>query len=315
VSAADNFREQTQLGWAQRLTTQALELFSAQSNPYGVARCHFLTGFCRRLNGDFAAAERSLADAYRLADEHSFVRFRVDTLMQIGEVFRCLDRLDEAIAALDEVIARATELDLVITRGFALSALGAARFQRGELDVAAACLEEARRVFEARRHSEGTALTLRRQAVVERHLSQAQAARADVTRSLDQYKHRHSPAGVAACLAARAWTSLSAGRRPASVCDALASQVDDGRQRFLLVKDPWVPGLLRKLAADAEHERLGEAAQVLVDESVERLLLKSTGGNPSAAARRRLVPRLRQRVQRHEEMAGEHRRPVLAAAA
>lgn len=316
VSAADNFREQTQLGLAIEYADRALELFKSHSDPYGVARSHFMRGFCLRLAGEFDEAQDALAAAERLALKHEFARFHADILMQTGEVLRCRDKLPGAFAALEEAKEQAEALGLPVTRAFALSALGAAHSHQDNLSAAAACLAEARELFAQRRHSEGLALTLVRKAVVERQMTDPAAARADVSKALATYETGRSPAGKAACLVERARISLGVGRGRVGgtsvkkTCDQIVALVRDHDNRKLIVKDPWVPGLLLGLSREADHPQLTAEAKGLATDAVERLLLKKTGDGDRSAANKIVLASLRRRVEREDPMAGEHRRYV-----
>jgi hypothetical protein len=90
ISLAGNLRKQTRLERALRLATIAKRSFDSLEDEYGQAQCLFMFGFCLRLLGEFREASACLDRAYQLAEHNSFERARADTLMQMGEVRRCL---------------------------------------------------------------------------------------------------------------------------------------------------------------------------------------------------------------------------------
>lgn len=132
ISLAGNLRKQTRLERALRLATIAKRSFDSLEDEYGQAQCLFMFGFCLRLLGEFREASACLDHAYRLAEDNCFERARADTLMQIGEVRRCLGDLDEAREFLNEALERADGMRLLVTQAFAQSTLGAVEFQKQE---------------------------------------------------------------------------------------------------------------------------------------------------------------------------------------
>ncbi len=280
ISYAGNLRKQSNFEDALMEAATALGHFTDLDNPYGRSYSLFMIGFCLRLLGDFEQAWGFLDKAHRLAAEHSFERFRVDFLMQMGEVRRCQGRVGEARGLLGESLARAESLDLALTGAFAKVALGAVEYQEVRLSEAQTALEEARQVFEKCAHSEGTALSARRQATVERHSAESRGARSyrGVIRLIKTarglYEKMESPAGVAACDIEQGRVAIR--RKPedvAATLEALTALLDDRDELEAIELDPWVPRVLGAFADEVGDVKFRDRAQT-VRLSAEKLLAK-----------------------------------------
>jgi DNA-binding MarR family transcriptional regulator len=277
LSLARNLRKRSRLEEAVAKTGYAIGLFDELEDPYGRARCLFMLGFCSRLMGDFASASALLDAAYELASANAFRRLEAELLMQRGEVHRCEGDNARARQMIEESLELADQMELIVTRAFAQSALGALACQEHRPDDALLALDEAARQFSAYGDSEGLALNARRQAVVERRLANQgsakhlKAARDLVQTALERYQGLGSPAGISALEVEQArLTILRGGQGKIQIANLLA-RLDDARERYLLELDPWVPTVLRAFAAEVGNRRLRERAAQLTNASEDRI--------------------------------------------
>ncbi len=283
ISLAGNLRKQTRLERALRLATIAKRSFDSLEDEYGQAQCLFMFGFCLRLLGEFREASACLDRAYRLAEDNCFERARADTLMQIGEVRRCLGDLDEAREFLNEALERADGMRLLVTQAFAQSTLGAVEFQKQEYAEAYGYLDRAAQMFRACEHPEGAALNARRQAAVARSIAtdSAKPSYAAVERLIESadegYRGLQSPAGVAACAIEEGRVRmLRKGGRVGPVIERLKELLSSRGQCEILELDPWVPSLLHRFAQDAENAGLVAQSETVLREAREILAERGT---------------------------------------
>lgn len=278
ISLAGNLRKQTRLERALRLATVAKRGFDSLEDAYGQAQCLFMFGFCLRLLGEFREASACLDRAYRLAEDNCFERARADTLMQMGEVRRCLGELDEARDFLNEALGLADGMRLLVTGAFAQSALGAVEFQKEEYGEAHRYLEGAALMFDACEHVEGAALNARRRAAVMRSIAAdsrkptyAEAER--LIGSADEgYRGLQSPAGVAACAVEEGRVRMLRKRgRVGPVVERLRDLLSSRGQCEILELDPWVPQLLHRFAQDVDDADLVARSETVVREAREIL--------------------------------------------
>jgi DNA-binding MarR family transcriptional regulator len=285
VSLAGNLRKQTQLEKALRLATMAKRSFDLLEDDYGRAHCLFMFGFCLRLLGEFREAWVCLERAYKIADIRSFERIRADTLMQMGEVKRCLGDLDEAREMLDDALGQADGMKLLVTQAFAQSALGAVEFQQEHLSQARDYLAGAESLFQGCQHVEGMALNARRQAAVAREIAveSSKPSYAAVERLIESayegYADLHSPAGIAACAIEEGRVRmLRKGGRVQPVVERLRALLADRSQREILELDPWVPQLLTRFAEDAGDEALLGQSEGVMATAQEKLAERGAQG-------------------------------------
>lgn len=322
VSAADVLRERSRFEDAIARAADAMELFSKLEDPYGRSRCLFMLGFCLRLMGDFERAWGYLDAAHGLASAHAFERFQADSLMQLGDVRRCQGDAARAGELLGEAVERSEHMGLLVTQGFAQSALGAVAYERDDLDAAVKALDAAHELFVRSDHREGLALNARRHATVARRMaharrrSQLRAVRERVLDAFARYRELSSPAGMAACEVEVARVQLIGERSPKQAIEQLLRRLGNTPERELLEQDPWVPGLLAGFAADASEADLRE--QALVDDLREQSQRLVEGADrwraslsedeaPSARPVRR-ARRASAETLRRLEMGGEPRR-------
>lgn len=289
ISLAGNLRKQTQLEKALRFATLAKHGFDLIEDEYGRAHCYFMFGFCLRLLGEFREAAVCLDHAYEIADQRSYQRARADTLMQMGEVKRCLGELDDANDLLIGSLSEASGMDLFVTQAFALSALGAVEFQKGEFGQAREYLSQSQELFDGCEHIEGRALNSRRDAAVSRRIAtdSANPNYAAIERLAESahrgYEGLNSPPGRAACAVEKGRVQLlRKGGRVTPVIDYLSSILASPSQCLLLELDPWVPQLVNEFAEEAQDDKLveesgwvlAEAQKILAEkgaQSVERI--------------------------------------------
>jgi len=319
VGLAENRRERGELGVALSAVERGYGLFEKIEDDYGMTRCCFLAGFSLRLRGHFPYAWTALTVAEDRAKAHGFARFHADTLMQMGEVMRCLRETKTAHELLGEALGRADSLDMHVTKAFALSALGATHFDDDEYGHARENLEEAQRIFEEQGHPEGIALNLRRLAVVERTIAELDN-RADalvssrlLLRARDRYQELRSPAGVAACHIGEGRLALVRDEDPARQCSALVAMLDRAQDRSLIELDPWVPGLLLSFAEDAQNSALADHASLVAESAKRRQIeaqIKLRLADPGEVRTDVIDP-----AENNDEMAGEPRRNASKLAA
>lgn len=278
VSYAGNLRKQSKFELALKEAAVALSLFNELEDSYGRSYSFFMIGFCLRLLGDFSEAWDCLDKAHQLAEEHTFERFRVDSLMQKGEVRRCQGRVGEARGLLKESLARAESLDLVLTQAFARVALGAVAYQDQELADAREELTRACQLFEQCRHAEGIALSARRQSTVVRKLVEHGESTGYtgvvrlIKRARSLYSKMESPAGVAACEIERGRVAIDHHHDDlAATLDQLTALLDDREELDLLELDPWVPRVLDAFAGEVGDTEFEQRAH-RIRGSAEKLL-------------------------------------------
>lgn len=316
-SVADNFRQLTDMRRALSIANQAAELFAAAGDVYGIAHCLFLAGFALRLRGDFAGARTALDRGHELAAEHGFARLRASTLLQLGETRRCEGHLDEAHDVLRRAYDGARAVESGVGTAFALSALGATAFGRGEPARAVTLFDSAHRLFEERGHREGLALNLRRCAVAERMLvvgdrrPDIARVRQLVVRAQRRYTHLRSPAGVTACLIESGRLAMVATGRATDAGRRLRRVLEPQEHREMLERDPWVPSMLAGFAADAEDAALVEVSRRILVGARERASSRDTAHWQFLHDQIGAPAPKRQKQQRRaviDEMAGEPRR-------
>ncbi|HWK28401.1 MAG TPA: helix-turn-helix domain-containing protein [Solirubrobacter sp.] len=312
LGLANNLRAQTRFEPALLRAAAAARSFEEFEDPYGRSHALFTLGFCLRLLGEFDHAWYVLDQAHRIAEEHSFERFRADSLMQLGEVRRCQGVASEARALLSESIERAEYLKLPVIQAFARSALGAVEYHEQRFPEAESELRCAQRLFEHWEHREGLALNTRRLAVVARSLLQAGIADdpARVTgliaAGLDRYRVLGSPAGIVACEIELGRLERSGGKlRPVIV--RLIRRLDDTPQRNLLELDPWVPHVLHTFAGETGDEALSERALRLLESAWERLEQRLRAGAARATELAGVSARRQTAAVSIDEMGGEAR--------
>lgn len=328
AALADNYRQQSALDPAIACARAAMAVFEDLDDPYGLARAHFLLGFCMRLMGRFEQARQELLTAQALSDEHGYRRFGADTLMQLGEVNRCLGQIDDAWTHLVRAREQATELRLTLTGAFADSALAAVMHQRGEQNDALRSLDRAQGVFKARRFTDGLALSLRRRSVVlrERSATPANLDRAQeyVEQARQLYIDIKSPAGIAACHIEDGLLAVSRGKATRKVCILLIELCARPMMGYWIERDPWVPIMLSHFADETGHEELQKLAAVMLSRNGEITKGSASGfsvrpakgspGNQSAKGSTGKQPaisssaRARVYAQYLDHMGGEHRR-------
>lgn len=285
VSYAGNLRKQSKFENALEEATVALGLFNELDDPYGRSHSLFMIGFCLRLLGDFDEAWAFLDESHRLAKDHTFERFRVDSLMQKGEVRRCQGRIGDARDLLNESLAHAESLELVLTQAFARVALGAAAYQAQELDEARDELVRARGLFENCQHAEGVALSARRESTVVRGLVEHGESKsyAGVVRLIKQarrlYAKMESPAGVAACEIERGRVAIGHDHGDLeATLDQLTALLDDREELEFLELDPWVPRVLDAFARDVGDTEFAQRAHHIRASAEELLAARAKRG-------------------------------------
>ncbi|HEX5712257.1 MAG TPA: MarR family transcriptional regulator [Solirubrobacterales bacterium] len=268
ISHAGNLRKQTRLEEALAKATLAKHGFDLVEDEYGRAQSFFMFGFCLRLLGEFHEASTCLDRAQEIAEANSFKRSLADTLMQQGEVKRCLGELGESRELLEKARREAAGMELWVTQAFAESALGALAFQQRELGPAWEYLDAASTLFAECKHLEGSALNDRRRAAVARMMrkegvKQSYATLERLTSAAREgYAELHSPAGLAACEIEKGRVArMRAKGRVESVIGALNDRLGNRGQREIIELDPWVPQLLRDFAREVEDEQLEAASE------------------------------------------------------
>jgi DNA-binding MarR family transcriptional regulator len=309
LSLASNLRERSCFERAVEKASEAMRGFQSIGDVYGQSRSLFMIGLCLRLMGDFEQAWRHLADAFWLAQEHTFERFQADTLLQMGDVQRCMGRIEPARELLTEAHTHAVRLQLGLIQAFALSSLGACAYQQGEYDAAHTELHNAHELFEACAHQEGLALNLRRQVVVESS-RQARSGKFKALERLVGSAHRHyedldSPAGAAACDIELGRLNLVYGGSVDSPIANLIDRLADPLQRDLIELDPWVPSYLLEFAQLANHSALRSSAETIVADGRRRRCAWYTQIVGSAGSKKDQLPHVDKGVL---EMGGECRR-------
>jgi len=274
LSLASNLRERSHFEQAVEKASWAMSRFQHVDDDYGESRSLFVMGLCLRLMGDFHNAWAHLVQALALAQSHAYERFQADTLLQMGDVQRCMGHTEPARFLLSEALAQAVRMDIQLIQAFALSSLGACAYQEAEYDVARAELNRAQALFKACAHREGLALNTRRQAVVKYRLYEHAATSALNTDTIKrvvgsahrQYEDLRSPAGAAACDIELGRVYLIVGMPPERPIAKLKQRLADPRQRDLIELDPWVPSYLLDFSNAAGDEALRASAEsVLVD--------------------------------------------------
>ena len=272
LSLASNLRERSYFEQAIEKASAAMALFRQIDDDYGQTRSLFVIGLCLRLMGDFRGAWNHLAEALVLAQERTFERFQIDTLLQMGDVQRCIGHVEPARFLLLEALAQASRMNLDLIQAFALSSLGACSYQEGDYDSARAQLNRAQGLFKTCRHREGLALNGRRLAAVKcRLLGQftgAPLARLEqnLNTARKQFEKLRSPAGAAACDIDLGRVCLLAGTEPKDAIERLKGRLKDPPQRDLIELDPWVPAYLLEFSTEAGDRGLkGSAKSVVAD--------------------------------------------------
>jgi tetratricopeptide (TPR) repeat protein len=281
AALADNLRQQSELGDALDAARQAGHIFEEIGDSYGLVRATFLSGFCLRLRGQFAAASRHLEAAYQRAQEHGYAAFAADTLMQLGEVRRCQGDSNTAAEMLCEALGRATALQLPLTQAFAASSLAAAAHARGADEEALRCLRSAQHLFVKRAYADGIALNLRRHAIVlrmsaDRKPGALAKARRMLFEALKTYARISSPAGEAACLVEGGFLALASNRNPERSCAELLKRLAEPSARRMLALDPWVASMIADLARTLSHRDLEVEARALLCQSRQILYKHET---------------------------------------
>jgi DNA-binding MarR family transcriptional regulator len=318
ISYAGNLRKQSKFENALQESAKAMRIFDELEDPYGRSFSLFMIGFCLRLVGHFDQAWLYLDTSHELAVEHGFERFRVDSLMQKGEVRRCQGRVEDARELLGESLEHAESLELVLTQAFAQVALGAVEYQEERLPEAARALEGATLLFERCRHDEGLALSARRHATVGRHL--AEMGKESYARVLELIATarrvyggmERSPAGIAACAIEQGRVGVKQGSEElAAALEALTKLLDDSEETLFLELDPWVPQVLDIFAKEVDQDEFAERTEAVLISAKRRfekragsgiaLMQDVLGGVANGAAER-------QADDRAYEMGGETRR-------
>ncbi len=276
-SLAASQRSASQLDDSVRTGTAALHLFEKIEDDYGRSHCLFLLGFCLRLLGDLDGASELFGDAHELASKGSYVRLQVDSLMQIGEVYRCRGQFDEAREALDESRKRASKLRLPVTEAFAYTALGAVAFDQYRWLEAQVELQRAEERFDQVHHWEGGALNSRRRSIAAR-FGFMEAAHGNLKKArqlndaaFERYFKMRRPAGVVACSIERDRLRMCEGLAPKTIGDLVDLIDNKAPERSCLELDPWVPPLLVRFAEETEHEGLVSRAHQVLKSGEERL--------------------------------------------
>jgi len=285
ISLAGNLRKRSRFEDSLSYAAAAKRMFDEFEDPYGRSHCLFMFGFCLRLLGDFDEAWACLDEAYRLADANAFERARADSLMQMGEVRRCQGDVKEARMLLNEALGQADRLELLVTKAFAQSAMGAVEYQEERFADAFASLALAQKMFSRCKHVEGVALNGRRQATVARRLAgmkagPTQRSVADlIAFAYRRYTNLNSPAGVAACEIEQG--RLQMIRRHGHVSETiekLKALLQANRQREILELDPWVPHVLNDFAREAEDDALVTQANEVLESAGKRLADRAAQG-------------------------------------
>lgn len=272
LSLASNLRERSQLEQAVEKASSAMSCFQGIQDDYGLSRSLFVIGLCLRLMGDFPGSWSHLTRALKLAQEHTFERFQTDTLLQMGDVQRCMGHIEPARLLLSEALAQANRMDLLVMQAFAVSSLGACCYQEGELDAARRDLNRAQALFKQCGHREGLALNSRRRAVVKCRLydmpgaSALNALKRAVASARRQYEDLRSPAGAVACEIELGRVLLSLQTKPTELIERLKARLTDPPQRDLIALDPWVPDYLLEFSADAEDRALRSLARSVAND-------------------------------------------------
>jgi DNA-binding MarR family transcriptional regulator len=276
LSLASNLRERTHYERAIGKASWAMSRFQSIEDHYGQSRSLFMIGLCLRLMGDFRQAWAHLAQSLVIAQEHTFERFQADTLLQMGDVQRCMGQIAPARALLSQAIEQARRMDLQLMLAFAQSSLGACAYQVEDYERARAELNRAQVVFRTCAHGEGLALNTRRQAVVQYRLNEHPPAgalttlRRAVGSAHKQYEDLHSPAGAAACDIQAGRLCLMLEDDPIDPVAKLKKRLDDPRQRDLIELDPWVPSYLLHFSTLVDDELLHTSAKGLVADGQRR---------------------------------------------
>jgi DNA-binding MarR family transcriptional regulator len=317
AALADNYRQQSTLDAAVVSARAALSMFKKLDDPYGLARCHFMLGFCMRLMGRFEHARQELLEAKDLTDEHGFRAFGTYTLMQLGEVYRCLGQLDQASTHLSKAREQATDLRLTLTGAFADTALAATMHQQGHnKNDALKSLDRAQDAFAACHFDDGLALSLRRRSVVLRERS-ATAANLDYAQQcVDQARKLYtaimSPAGIAACHIEDGLLAAKRGRATNQSCTRLVKLCKRPMMGYWIERDPWVPIMLRHFAEQTGHEELKDVAAGMLIRNAELTSGSATHGSDKRSDETNVAvsrPSLASVSSTHvDHMGGEHRR-------
>lgn len=261
ASLAGVHRRQSQYKPALRYAALGLRGFEELEDDYGTAYCWFLFGFLLRLLRRFDEASSCLDLAYEFAARkgNHFERLRANSLMQMGDVERCQGLTKESKETLGQAIELAQPMKMQLTQAFAHSAIGAAQFQEGDLELARETLAAAQAIFARIGYRSGIALNARRQATVARHLSQAgfkldtPATKELIKTAQTTYWELNIPTGFAACEIEKGLmrsVSPSCGKVAPVVkrLDKLVSDLlddPDPRRTEVLMLDAWFPGMLQ----------------------------------------------------------------------
>lgn len=268
---AEILRDQTEFGEAIDQAKVAVELFRDQGDKYGETHCLFIQGFCHKLRGQFQIAQSTLAQSLELAMSNGYNRHVANSLLQLGDVNRCLRNFETANELLAKSIHEAERLNIPVTRGYGLSALGSVHFLQGDLIQSTSFLEEAHRQFcDVNRH-EGTALNLRRLATTYRHRRDFATAKKTALEASRRYVSLQSPAGMATSALTLGEIGLDRSIDQTVLCDNLVTFLGNRNQRLFLELDPWFPHLLRTFSRRANHESLAQEAQRLLSDANARM--------------------------------------------
>lgn len=284
ISLAANYRTRSRFESALITAAEALKIFEEIEEPYGESHCLFRVGFCLRLLGDFDGAGKWLENAHGLAETNKFERFEADSLMQLGEVYRCRGELDKAWDALEESRERSVKMGVSTTQAFAHSALGAVAFQQRRWRESLLELRRAQERFEGTGHLEGLALNERRLAAASRLLSEDGNGTEEAKRQLmaaerlsviaqDRYHRMRRPAGVVACEIEQDRLLMCRDEAPAHI-EELINLIDDEDkrpERECLELDPWVPRVLNDFAKETGDSRLIDRSRQLLTDAQKRL--------------------------------------------
>jgi DNA-binding MarR family transcriptional regulator len=276
LSLASNLRERSHFEQAVEKASWAMSRFQSIDDDYGQSRSLFVIGLCLRLMGDFRNAWTHLAQALTLAQDQTYERFQADTLLQMGDVRRCMGHIEPARLLLSEALDQAVRMDIPLMQAFALSSLGACAYQDADYELARAELNRAQALFKDCAHREGLALNTRRQAVVKYGLYQDAAASAlsalkrVVGSAHRQYEDLRSPAGAAACDIQLGRVCLIVGVSPERPIANLKQRLANPYQRDLIELDPWVPSYLLDFSKTAGDKALRASAKSMLTEGQRR---------------------------------------------
>jgi len=321
ASLADNFCKQTELGWAIDYAAAAVSVFREETDLYGLAHSLLTQGFCHRLRGQFPEAGNVLTEALSVARRHHYHRTTANTLLQLGDVSRCVDQPQAAREYFKEARARAKGLGLRRTQAYALIGLGAIEFRLDpQSSKALKHFKKAETLFSA--DEIGGALTAMRSAVSLRHLGDRDRAREYARQAAQSYRALRSPAGAAACHVTLCHVTLDDDRRPTLLIETLKQTLNHRTFRSMLELDPWFPTLLRSVAERVEDDKeLWEGAMDLITDASARLYEAEDDGltlltvDHKAADSPSIAPAFNIFFGEPDEMAGEPRHIAMGVTA